>query len=104
MDTDDLSKETYDAIIIASDRFHHDLSLQFGVLSGDCKSEEEYLIATENMIKGWMKDSGLDEAIDDIFFDIPPEIKNFKRQLEKLLENISNVKQIPIKNRNFENW
>ena len=31
MDTDELSKETYRAIIIEAEKFHHDLTLQFGL-------------------------------------------------------------------------
>ncbi len=31
MDTDDLSKEAYEAIIIEAERFSHDLTLHFGL-------------------------------------------------------------------------
>jgi hypothetical protein len=43
MDTDDLSNEAYEGIIIESERFNHNLTLRFGVLSYDCKNEEVYL-------------------------------------------------------------
>jgi len=36
MDTDDLSREAYDAIIIEAERLAHDLTLHFGVLSSSC--------------------------------------------------------------------
>ena len=36
MDTDDLSNEAYEAVIIEAERFHHNLTLHFGVLADDC--------------------------------------------------------------------
>ena len=32
MDTDDLSKPTYDYIILECEKYNHDLTLQFGIL------------------------------------------------------------------------
>ncbi len=43
MDTDDLSNETYEAVIIEAERFHHNLTLHFGVLAGQCDTEENSL-------------------------------------------------------------
>ena len=43
MDTDDLSRETYQAILIEAEKFNHDLTLRFGVLAGQCKDENEYI-------------------------------------------------------------
>ncbi|MCH8569067.1 MAG: hypothetical protein LAT67_12410 [Balneolales bacterium] len=43
MDTDELSKEAYQAVIIEAEKFHQDLTLQFGLLASLCKDEEEYL-------------------------------------------------------------
>jgi len=34
MDTDDLTNKTYNAILGEAEKFHHDLTLQFGLLSG----------------------------------------------------------------------
>ena len=36
MDTDDLSSETYEAMILEAERFHHNLTLHFGMLAGQC--------------------------------------------------------------------
>jgi len=42
MDTDDLSIPTYkEGIILEAERFNHDLTLQFGLLSSSCKDDEE---------------------------------------------------------------
>ena len=43
MDTGDLSEETYQAIMIEAEIFNHDLTLQFGLLSGDCIDEEVFI-------------------------------------------------------------
>jgi len=37
MDTDDLSNETYEAVIIEAEQFHHNLTLHFGVLAGSMR-------------------------------------------------------------------
>lgn len=72
MDTDDLSRDAYNAIIITAEEFHHDLTLQFGVLSGRCNSEDEYLTSAENMIKDWTENRNLNKVINNIFYDDPP--------------------------------
>jgi hypothetical protein len=102
MDTDDLSNETYKAIILASDRFHHDLTLQFGVLAEYCNTDDEFLIASEKMIKKWLSESDMENVIEDIFFDIPPNKKDFKNILLKILENILKVRKIEISKRQFD--
>ncbi len=43
MDTNDLSRETHNAIIDTAEIFHHDLMLQFGVLADHCNTDNEYL-------------------------------------------------------------
>jgi len=104
MDTNDLSRETHTAIIDTAERFHHDLTLQFGVLAGDCHSDNEFLDVSESIIKEWQTDWDLDEAIMDIFFDNPPSKKEFKKILDKILTNIENVRKIPTKYRKFDLW
>jgi hypothetical protein len=77
MDTNDLSRETHTAIIDAAERFNHDLTLQFGVLASDCKTDNEYLDQSESMIKEWLTDWDLEEVIMDIFFDDKPRKQYF---------------------------
>lgn len=55
MDTDDLSRESYEGIIIEAEKLSHDLTLRFGVLSGDCKNETEYLDKAEKLTKEIMQ-------------------------------------------------
>jgi hypothetical protein len=86
--------ETNTAIIDTAESIHYDLTLQFGVLAGNCHSDNEYLDETESMIKEWLTDWDLEEAIMDIFFDNPPSKKDFKKILDKILKNIENVRNI----------
>ncbi len=100
MDTDDLSEETYQAIILEAERFNHDLTLQFGLLSYKCQDEKEYLEKSIIMI-GKMKK--LDEIdLEDMFFGNPPRMDQFHQVLDTILVNIEDVKKIPIEQRNHE--
>lgn len=104
MDTDDLSQETHIAIIDTAESFHHDLTLQFGVLASSCDTDNEFLDESESMIKQWLTDWDLEEVIIDIFFDDLPSKKDFKKILNEILKNIENVKEIPIEKRKFDIW
>ena len=100
MDTDDLSEETYQAIIIEAERFSHDLTLQFGLLSYKCKNENEYLDKSILLINEMKK---LDEiGLEDMFFGNPPGMEQFHKVLDKILDNIEDVKKIPIDQRKYD--
>lgn len=96
MDTNDLSRETHNAIIDTAERFYYDLTLQFGVLANICDTDNEFLDESEAIIKEWLTDWDLDEVIIDIFFDNPPKKKELKKILDKILSNIESVRNIPI--------
>ena len=99
MDTGDLSEETYKAIMIEAEMFNHDLTLQFGLLSGDCRDEDDF-IKKSTLLINEMKD--YDEIdLDHMFFGNPPEMNDFHIALAKILENIVDVKKIPAKNRTY---
>jgi hypothetical protein len=100
MDTDELSKEAYKAIMIESERFNHDLTLQFGLLSEECKDETVFLKSSLKLI---LELQQMDEDdLSDIFFDDIPDIKIFKKVLDKIKKNILKVQEIPIKDRHFD--
>ncbi len=66
MDTDDLSQDAYRAIMIESEIFNHDLTLQFGLLSYNCKNEIEFLKKSGTLIEEIRR---LDEyELEDFFF------------------------------------
>ena len=101
MDTDDLSVETYNAVFKISDKFNHDLTLQFGVLAGICSNDNDYLEKANQLIIQWKKN--LDEARIEIFFDkkLPPKA-NFERVLNDIQTQIEKVKRIPVEQRKFD--
>jgi hypothetical protein len=102
MDTDDLSEEAYSAVIINAEKFHHDLTLQFGVMASDCKDESEYLKEALLLIKEF--ESDIEEAIDEIFYENIPEKSKFKSALKEIKKSIKDVRKIPIDKRKYIEW
>ena len=100
MDTDDLSKEAYQAIIIEAERFNHDLTLQFGLLSYDCSDEKEFIEKSEQLIESIKKANSSD--LSDIFFGNIPNLENLDETLDRIKKNINKVRQIPLDKRHFD--
>ena len=100
MDTDDLSQEAYKSILIEAERFNHDLTLRFGVLSGDCDDEEEYLDKSLLLIEKIKKAKKY--QLEDIFFGNVPNINQLNKTLDRIIENISKVKKIPLNKRHYD--
>lgn len=90
IDTGDLSDKTYKAIMIEAERFDHNLTLQFGLLSYQCKDEADFIKKANLLIKQMLKYNMAD--IDDMFFGEPPTKKDFHNALNKILENILKLK------------
>ena len=88
MDTDELSNETYKAIIYTSDKFHEDLTLQFGLLADDCRTDNEFLDKSESLINNWLMVCDINELIPYIFYENPPNAKSFLKTLSKILTKI----------------
>ncbi len=100
MDTDDLSREAYDAIIVEAEKFNNDLALPFELLSYDCQDEEEYLNESTKLL-GEMKK--LDKHhLDDIFFGNPPELSKLHDTIDRIHNNIKKVSEIPFEKRTFD--
>ena len=100
MDTDDFSVEAYKAIMIEAERFNHDLTLRFGLLSYSCENENEFVKKSVDLINEMMN---LElEEIDDIFFGNPPEINEFQLALKRILENIDRLEKIPLEKRTYD--
>ncbi|GHU67547.1 hypothetical protein FACS189413_02510 [Bacteroidia bacterium] len=102
MDTDDLSQETYKAVILTAEMFNHDLTLHFGCLAMDCYDEEEYLLKSEQLIKECLEEEDIEILMDDLFFGNPPNIKDFKNVLSEIQYKINQVREIPLKQRTFD--
>jgi hypothetical protein len=68
LDTDDLSINTYNAVIVEAERFHHDLTLQFGLLASGANSDDEYLDRAEAMISHWKTNWEMSELMVEVFY------------------------------------
>lgn len=100
MDTDELSQEAYEGIMIKAERLTHDLTLHYGLLSGDCEDENEYLDKAEILTKEIMQ---ADESLlDDIFWGDPPDKEKLNITLKKIVENIEKIRKIPLDRRHFD--
>ena len=100
MDTDDLSKETYKAIIIEAEKFHHDLTLRFGLLSYQCKDESEFIDKSVRLIS--VLQNADSAYLGDIFFGVVPDKFKLAKTLDKIANNIVQVRLIPIDKRHFD--
>ena len=89
IDTGDLTDKTYQAIMIEAERFNHNLTLYFGLLSDECKDESDFIKKSKQLIKQMLKYNMAN--IDDMFFGEPPTKKDFHNALNKILENISSI-------------
>jgi hypothetical protein len=92
IDTDDLSEPTRRAILYEAEKFNHDLTLQFGLLSYHCKDEADYIARAKELIEDLLDCKEKD--MDDIFFGNPPTIKDFHTVLNRIKKN---VEQLEIK-------
>lgn len=94
MDTDNLSKESYDGIIVEAEKLTHDLALHYGLLSYDCKDEAEYLDKAGEFTRELMQVK--DYELDDLFLGNPTEKEKLNFTLQKIISNIEKIKKIPI--------
>lgn len=99
MDTDDLSEEAYEAVIVEADKFHHDLTIRFGQLADECQDENEYLISCKQLISE-LKKLKRDE-LPDIFFEDVPRIPDLMKALDRISKNIEHVMTVPMDRRRF---
>lgn len=99
MDTDDLSEEAYEAVIVTPEKFHHDLAMQFGLQAEGCLDEDEYLERCKQLILN-LKQMEEDE-LGDIFFDNVPTVSDLGNALESILGKIDSVRRIPLRKRHF---
>lgn len=100
MDTDDLSEETYRAIMIEAERFNHDLTLQFGLLSGNCEDEKDFIEKSIQLID--KRKQYVEFDLDYMFFGNPPKMNEFQMALKRILDNIVELKKIPIEKRTYD--
>lgn len=71
MDTDELSREAYEGILLEAEKLTHDLTLHYGLLSGYCKDEVDYIDKALEMTEKIMQAD--DCELDDLFWGDPPD-------------------------------
>ncbi len=100
MDTDDLSKEAYDAVIIEAEKLTHDLTLHFGVLSSSCTDESEYLDKSKQLAERVLQ---LDDyELEDFLFGNVPDKDRLDTTLKRIISNIEEVNKFPMGKRHYD--
>ncbi len=100
MDVDELSREVYKAIMIESEKFNHDLTLQFGLLSYNCNDEQDFIEKTAMLVKELKLASN--DVLKEIFFGEAPNRTNLNKTLDKILDNLKKVNEIPNEQRHYD--
>ena len=100
MDTDSLSREAYDGILIEAEKLTHDLTLHYGLLSYNCNDETEYIDKAEKITREIMQVE--DWELDDLFWGNPPDKANLNFTLQKIISNIEKIKKIPLEERHYD--
>ena len=100
MDTDDLSKEAYEAILVEAEKFSHDLTLHFGVLSSKCQDESEYIEKSKKLAEEILQLENYE--IEDLLFGNFQSREHLESTLRKLMGNIEELNKIPINERHFD--
>jgi hypothetical protein len=84
IDTDYLTDKTCQVIMAKAERFDHNLTLQFGLLSYQCDDEADFIEKSKQLIRQMLKYNLAD--MDDMRFGEPPTIF-FHIVLNKIVEN-----------------
>jgi hypothetical protein len=100
MDTVDLSRESYDGIIVEAEKLTHNLTLHYGLLSYDCKDETEYIDKADKLTREIMQAD--DYELDDLFWGNPPDKDKLDFTLQKIIGNIEKIMKIPIEKRHYD--
>lgn len=100
MDTDELSRETYNGILMEAEKLTHDLTLHYGLISHDCKNEAEYIGKAEKLTQEFMELDNYD--LDDLFWGNPPDYEKLNITLKNILFNIEIIRARPLEKRKFD--
>jgi succinate dehydrogenase flavin-adding protein (antitoxin of CptAB toxin-antitoxin module) len=78
----------------------HNLTLHYGILSGICENETEYLDKAEKLTKEIIEAE--DWELADMFWGERPEKEKMKLTLLKIIDNIEKINKIPIEQRHYD--
>jgi hypothetical protein len=93
MDTDNLSNEAYNAVLVESEKLTHDLTIHFGVIAKKCKDERAYLDKAFNLTINILKLT--ENQLQDFFWGTVPDKNKLILTLNKIISNIIEVNEIP---------
>ncbi len=102
MDTDELSREAYEGIIIEAEKLTHDLTLHYGLLSYDCNDETEYIDKAEKLTRKMLIVQAY--QLEDLFWENSPGKDKLDFTLHRILSNIEKIKKIPIEKRYYDDF
>ncbi|MBC7748200.1 MAG: hypothetical protein H7Z76_06445 [Methylotenera sp.] len=77
IDTGDLTDKTYNAIMLEAEKFDHNLTLQFGLLSYKCLDEADFIKKSTKLIDKMLHYDV--EDLDNMFFGEPRQKEIFIR-------------------------
>ena len=100
MDTDDLSKEANEAILVEAEKYSHDLTLHFGVLSSKCQDELEYIEKSKKLAEEILQLE--DYEIEDLLFGNFQSRDHLENTIRRIMRNIEELNKIPINERHFD--
>lgn len=70
--------------------------MQFGLLASECQDDNDDLNTAELLIQYWIKIKDFNQIIEDVFYDTPVNEIEFKNTLEKILNNINEIRKTPM--------
>ena len=100
MDTDELSREGYEGVLLEAEKLNHDLTLHYGLLSGFCEDEADYIDKAIELTNEIMQAD--DWELDDLFSENPPDKEKLNFTLQAIIVNIESIRKIPIEKRHYD--
>ena len=99
MDTDDLSREAYNGIIVEAEKLNHDLTLHFGLLSYECENETQFIDKSRKLANKIQKLSNYE--LNDLFLGNSPDKDQLNFTLRKIINNIEDLNKVPLHKRHY---
>lgn len=100
MDTDHLSNEAYQAIIVEAGNYSRGLLLNFAQLASSCNTEKEYIAAILELMSE-ISEMDQDELWEFLMGDTL-SAKQLQLCLKKISNNVDALNKIPLSQRHFE--
>lgn len=83
-----------------AEKLTHDLTVYYGLLSGACEDEADYIDKVLEMTEEIMQADDWEQ--DDLFWGDPPDKEKLIFTLQTIIDNIKNIKKTPIENRHYD--